>query len=39
MENLYFLVVAAILLAVSIYFLISYLNDRKRSRSWLNKHK
>ncbi|WP_166646153.1 small membrane protein [Raoultella sp. BIGb0149] len=37
MENLFFLVVAAILLAV--YFLISYLNDRKSSRTWLNKHK
>ncbi|MCL3583254.1 small membrane protein [Klebsiella pneumoniae] len=28
MENLFFLVVAAILLAVSVYFLISYLKDR-----------
>jgi hypothetical protein len=30
MENLFFLVVAAILLAVSVYFLISYLKDRKK---------
>ncbi|HDU2473840.1 TPA: small membrane protein, partial [Klebsiella pneumoniae] len=29
MENLFFLVVAAILLAVSVYFLISYLKERK----------
>ncbi|HBQ6574260.1 TPA: small membrane protein, partial [Klebsiella pneumoniae] len=28
MENLFFLVVAAILLAISVYFLISYLKDR-----------
>ncbi|HCB1955107.1 small membrane protein, partial [Klebsiella pneumoniae] len=28
MENLFFLVVAAILLAVSVYFLISYLKER-----------
>ncbi|MCW9153582.1 small membrane protein, partial [Klebsiella quasipneumoniae] len=27
MENLFFLVVAAILLAVSVYFLISYLKE------------
>ncbi|HCD6886936.1 small membrane protein, partial [Klebsiella pneumoniae] len=27
MENLFFLVVAAILLAISVYFLISYLKD------------
>lgn len=31
MENLFFLVVAAILLAVSVYFLISYLKDRKKT--------
>ncbi|HCD3064971.1 TPA: small membrane protein, partial [Klebsiella pneumoniae] len=30
MENLFFLVVAAILLAISVYFLISYLKDRKK---------
>ncbi|MEF3108386.1 small membrane protein [Raoultella sp. WB_B2P2-3] len=39
MENLFFLVVAAILLAVSIYFLISYLKDRKRTKLSFNKHK
>ncbi|HCD7521822.1 TPA: small membrane protein, partial [Klebsiella pneumoniae] len=31
MENLFFLVVAAILLAVPVYFLISYLKDRKKT--------
>ncbi|MCB8465259.1 small membrane protein, partial [Klebsiella pneumoniae] len=30
MENLFFLVVAAILLAISVYLLISYLKDRKK---------
>ncbi|HIF5761382.1 TPA: small membrane protein [Raoultella ornithinolytica] len=39
MENLLFLVVAAILLAVSIYFLISYLKDRKRTKLSFNKRK
>nr|WP_315298339.1 small membrane protein [Raoultella terrigena] len=39
MKNLLFLVVAAILLAVSIYFLISYLKDRKRTKLSFNKRK
>ncbi|MGE0969874.1 small membrane protein [Klebsiella sp. WOUb02] len=39
MENLLVLVVAAILLAVSIYFLISYLKDRKRTKLSFNKRK
>ena len=33
MENLFFLVVAAILLAISVYFLISYLKDRKKNET------
>ncbi|WP_141334819.1 small membrane protein [Raoultella terrigena] len=37
MENLFLLVAAAILLAVSIYFLISYLKDRKRTKLSFNK--
>ncbi|MEG8624060.1 small membrane protein [Klebsiella pneumoniae] len=36
MENLFFLVVAAILLAVSVYFLISYLKDRKKTKLTFN---
>jgi Na+/melibiose symporter-like transporter len=39
MENLFFLVVAAILLAVSVYFLISYLKDRKKTKLTFNKRK
>lgn len=39
MENLFFLVTAAILLAVSVYFLISYLKDRKRTKLSFNKRK
>ncbi|HCT9404922.1 small membrane protein [Raoultella terrigena] len=39
MENLFFLVVAALLLVVSIYFLISYLKDRKRTKLSFNKRK
>ncbi|NWK87320.1 small membrane protein [Raoultella terrigena] len=39
MENLFLLVAAAILLAVSIYFLISYLKDRKRTKLSFNKRK
>ncbi|HBT0255826.1 TPA: small membrane protein [Klebsiella pneumoniae] len=39
MENLFFLVVAAILLAVSVYFLISYLKDRKKTKLMFNKRK
>ncbi|HBW6182054.1 small membrane protein [Klebsiella pneumoniae] len=39
MENLFFLVVAAFLLVVSIYFLISYLKDRKRTKLSFNKRK
>ncbi|OCN80174.1 small membrane protein, partial [Klebsiella pneumoniae] len=31
MENIFFLVVADILLAISVYFLISYLKDRKKT--------
>ncbi|MCP6542112.1 small membrane protein, partial [Klebsiella pneumoniae] len=37
MENLFFLVVAAILLAVSVYFLISYFKDRKKTKLTFNK--
>ncbi|MVT03834.1 small membrane protein [Raoultella sp. 10-1] len=39
MENLLFLVTAAILLSVSVsvYFLISYLKDRKRTKLSFNK--
>ncbi|HBQ1035888.1 TPA: small membrane protein [Klebsiella pneumoniae] len=37
MENLFFLVVAAILL--SVYFLISYLKDRKKTKLTFNKRK
>ncbi|MDJ1652723.1 small membrane protein [Raoultella sp. Ech2A] len=32
MENLFFLVVAALLFDVSVYFLISYVKDRKRTK-------
>jgi Ca2+/Na+ antiporter len=39
MENLFFLVVAAILLAVSVFFLISYLKDRKKTKLTFNKRK
>ena len=39
MENLFFLVVAAILLAISVYFLISYLKDRKKTKLTFNKRK
>ncbi|MEK0248778.1 small membrane protein [Raoultella sp. BAC10a-01-01] len=39
MENLFFLVTAAILLAVSVYFLMSYLKDRKRTNLSFNKRK
>ena len=39
MQNLFFLVVAAILLAVSVYFLISYLKDRKKTKLTFNKRK
>ncbi|WP_373857678.1 small membrane protein [Klebsiella pneumoniae] len=39
MENLFFLVVAAILLAISVYFLIFYLKDRKKTKLTLNKRK
>lgn len=39
MQNLFFLVVAAILLAVSVYFLISYLKDRKKTKLSFNKRK
>ncbi|PJF92224.1 hypothetical protein CVE19_19460 [Escherichia coli] len=39
MENLFFLVVAATLLAVSVYFLISYLKDRKKTKLTFNKRK
>ncbi|WP_142997015.1 small membrane protein [Klebsiella pneumoniae] len=38
MENLFFLVVAAILLAVSVYFLISYLKTEKTKLTF-NKRK
>ncbi|HBT7663561.1 TPA: small membrane protein [Klebsiella pneumoniae] len=39
MENLFFLVVTAILLAISVYFLISYLKDRKKTKLTFNKRK
>lgn len=39
MQNLFFLVVAVILLAVSVYFLISYLKDRKKTKLTFNKRK
>ena len=39
MQNLFFLVVAAILLAVSVFFLISYLKDRKKTKLTFNKRK
>ncbi|EEW3254235.1 hypothetical protein C5F40_02515 [Escherichia coli] len=39
MENLFFLVIAVILLAVSVYFLISYLKDRKKTKLTFNKRK
>lgn len=39
MQNLFFLVVAAILLAVSVYFLISSLKDRKKTKLTFNKRK
>ncbi|WP_201510774.1 small membrane protein [Klebsiella pneumoniae] len=39
MENLFFLVVAAILLAISVYFLISYSKDRKKTKLTFNKRK
>ncbi|MEY6760013.1 small membrane protein [Klebsiella pneumoniae] len=39
MENLFFLVVAAILLAVSVYFLIYYLKHIKNTKLTFNKRK
>ena len=39
MENLFFLVVADILLPVSVNFLISYLKDRKKTKLTFNKRK
>ncbi|EPK6573378.1 small membrane protein [Klebsiella pneumoniae] len=39
MENLFFLVVTAILLAISVYFLIPYLKDRKKTKLTFNKRK
>ncbi|EPS5940225.1 MULTISPECIES: small membrane protein [Klebsiella] len=39
MENLFFLVVAAILLAVSVFSLISYLKERKKTKTTFNKRK
>lgn len=39
MENIFFLVVAAILLIVSVFFLISYLKDQKKTKLTFNKRK
>ncbi|HIE9380862.1 TPA: small membrane protein [Klebsiella variicola subsp. variicola] len=39
MENLFFLVVAVILLAVSVFSLITYLKERKKTRQTFNKRK
>ncbi|HBW2224741.1 TPA: small membrane protein [Klebsiella quasipneumoniae subsp. quasipneumoniae] len=39
MENLFFLVFAALLPAVSVYSVISYLKDRKRKKFTFNKRK
>ncbi|HBT3176104.1 small membrane protein [Klebsiella aerogenes] len=37
MENLFFLVVAAILLATAVFFLFSYIKDRRRNKLTFNK--
>ncbi|HBX2038233.1 TPA: hypothetical protein MHR86_08695 [Klebsiella variicola] len=39
MQNLFFLVVAVILLAVSVFSLITYLKERKKTRQTFNKRK
>lgn len=39
MINIIFLVVAAILLIISVYFLISYIKDRKKAKLTFNKRK
>lgn len=39
MANIIFLVVAAILLVISIYFLISYIKDQKKTKLTFNKRK
>ncbi|HBS5870269.1 TPA: small membrane protein [Klebsiella aerogenes] len=39
MENLIFLVLTAILLAIAIFFLLSYVKDRKRTKSMFTKRK
>jgi len=39
MANIIFLAVAAILLIVSVYFLISYINDQKKTKLTFNKRK
>ncbi|HHS9732452.1 small membrane protein [Klebsiella quasipneumoniae] len=39
MQNLFFLVVAAILLAVSVFSLITFLKDRKKTKQAFNKRK
>ncbi|PXW42870.1 hypothetical protein DET57_11365 [Klebsiella oxytoca] len=39
MEKIFFLVVAAILLIVSVFFLISYLKDQKKTKLTFNKRK
>ncbi|EKZ6150918.1 small membrane protein [Klebsiella aerogenes] len=39
MENLIFLVLTAILLAIAIFFLLSYVKDRKSIKSMFTKRK
>lgn len=39
MANIIFLAVAAILLIVSVYFLISYIKDQKKTKLTFNKRK